>query len=139
MRKGLPPREAGDRRGVAAVEFALVGPLFLFIVVGMVVHGGWLWMAHSVQAAVSEGARAAVAGLDGAERERLARDMVAVQLNDLGLKSSDAVVQIRNDNGVLRVEAAYDISRHPLMALAPLTVAPSPVIRRTAAVQVGQG
>src|SRR5690606_12033649 len=43
-----------DGGGAAAIEFAIVGPFFLLLVVGMIVYGGWLWMAHSVQAAVSE-------------------------------------------------------------------------------------
>ncbi|WP_370656501.1 TadE/TadG family type IV pilus assembly protein, partial [Klebsiella pneumoniae] len=56
------------REGAAAVELALVGPVFFLLLVGMVVYGAWFWMAHSVQSAVSEGARAAIAGLDAAER-----------------------------------------------------------------------
>src|SRR5690606_40197902 len=55
------------RQGAAAVEFAIVGPVFFLLLAGMIVYGGWFWMAHSVQAAVSEGARAAIAGLDRSE------------------------------------------------------------------------
>jgi Flp pilus assembly protein TadG len=79
-----------EREGAAAVEFALVGPVFFLLLVGMIVYGAWFWMAHSVQSAVSEGARAAIAGLDAAEREQLAREVVEAQLKDLGLKAADA-------------------------------------------------
>ena len=131
-------RRRRRRRGAAAIEFAIVGPFFLLLVVGMIVYGGWLWMAHSVQSAVSEGARAAVAGLDAAERERLARDVVATHLHDLGLKSSDATVSVNAEGRFFHVAVAYDAQRHPLMALAPLTVPPPKVIRRTAVIQVGE-
>ncbi len=128
----------GNRDGVAAIEFAIVGPVFILLLVGMIVYGGWFWMAHSVQAAVSEGARAAVAGLDAAEREQLAVSVVRTQLKDLGLKATDAAVAVRAEPGVVRVEVAYDAARHPLMALAPLTVSPPQTIRRSAVIRVAE-
>lgn len=127
-----------NRRGAAAIEFAIVGPVFILLLVGMIVYGGWFWMAHSVQAAVSEGARAAIAGLDAAEREQLAREVVESQLKDLGLKAADAVVAVRPEPGLFRVEVAYNAGGHPLMALAPLTVPPPRTIRRAAVIRVGE-
>lgn len=126
----------GEREGAAAVEFALVGPVFFLLVVGMVVYGAWFWMAHSVQSAVSEGARAAIAGLDAAEREQLAREVVETQLKDLGLKAADAVVGVQAEPGRVRVEVAYDAGGHPLMALSPLTVPLPRTIRRAAVIRV---
>lgn len=128
-----------DRRGAAAIEFAIVGPVFILLLVGIVVYGGWFWMAHSVQSAVSEGARAAIAGLDAGERERLARDVVEAQLRDLGLRAADAAVAVRGEPGLFRVEVAYDAGGHPLMALSPLTVPPPRTIRRSAVIRVREG
>lgn len=125
-----------NRQGVAAIEFAIVGPIFILLLIGMIVYGGWFWMAHSVQAAVSEGARAAVAGLDPAEQEQLARDVIVAQLKDLGLKTADAVVAVQAGSGTLRVEVAYDAGGHPLMALSPLTISPPHTIRRSAVIRV---
>lgn len=138
MQKACGSGAAGRRRGAAAIEFAIVGPFFLLLVVGMIVYGGWLWMAHSVQAAVSEGARAAVAGLDAVEREQLARDGVAGHLRNLGLRSADATVETSVDGRFFRVVVAYDAGHHPLMALAPLTVSPPKVIRRAAVIQINE-
>lgn len=50
------------RGGSAAIEFALVGPLLIMMLVGMVVYGGWMWLAQSVQTLATESARAAVGG-----------------------------------------------------------------------------
>lgn len=129
---------ADDDRGGAAVEFALVGPLFILLLIGMVVYGGWFWLAHGVQALASEGARAAVAGLDAAEREALARGLIAEQApGGLGLDPAELSVAVTSDPQAIRVQVRYDVSGHPLMALSGLAPAPPSVIERTAVVRVG--
>uniref|UniRef100_UPI00289A9E19 TadE/TadG family type IV pilus assembly protein n=1 Tax=Brevundimonas sp. TaxID=1871086 RepID=UPI00289A9E19 len=60
MMKG---RRRPSREGAAAVEFALVGPILILLLIGIVVYGGWFLTAQTVQAVASEGARAAVGGL----------------------------------------------------------------------------
>jgi Flp pilus assembly protein TadG len=126
-----------DRRGVAAIEFAMVAPLLILMMLGVVVYGGWFWMAHSVQSLASEGARAAIAGLDPAEREALARGFVGAQVSDLGLRADRALVEVESTTNVIRVKIAYDASDHPLMALAAIVPSPPRVIRRTAVVRLG--
>ncbi|MFK0300303.1 TadE/TadG family type IV pilus assembly protein [Brevundimonas sp. NPDC090276] len=126
-----------DRRGVAAIEFAVVAPLLIMLMFGMIMYGSWFWMAHSVQAIASEGARAAIAGLDPAEREQLARALVGAQVGDLGLDASKAAVAVESTPSVIRVNIAYDASDHPLMALSGLIPSPPKTIRRTAVVRLG--
>lgn len=124
--------------GSAAVEFALIGPLFFFLLVGLVVYGGWFWMAQGVQNLAAEGARAAIAGLDADERIRLARGSVSDSLQGDALLSADAVqVAVQTDAGAIRVVVTYDASAHPLMALAGLVPAPPPTIERQAVVRTG--
>lgn len=127
-----------NREGSAAVEFALVGPLLILLLAGLVVYGGWFWMAQSVQTMASEGARAAVAGLDVAEREQLARSFIATEAQaGAGLDPALAVVTVQSDIQAIRVRVAYDVSGHPIMALAGLLPAPPGVIERTAVVRIG--
>ncbi|MNS22393.1 TadE-like protein [compost metagenome] len=136
-RRGFLSRFRRDRRGVAAIEFAIVAPLLIMMMFGMIMYGSWFWMAHSVQSMASEGARAAIAGLDPAEREQLARAFVGLQVGDLGLDSAKAAVEVESTPNVIRVNIAYDASDHPLMALSGLIPSPPKVIRRTAVVRLG--
>ena len=39
-------RAMAESRGNAAIEFALVAPVFLLFVMGIVSYGGYFWLAH---------------------------------------------------------------------------------------------
>lgn len=132
------PRRSLDERGTVAIEFALVGPLFALLLMGLVVYGGWFWMAQGVQHLAAEGARAAVAGLDVPERDRLARAAVtegagaATILNPARLS-----VAVSDTTQEIRVTVTYDAADDPLLALAGLVPAPPTTIERAAAVRIG--
>ena len=125
-------------RGSAAVEFALVGPLFILLLLGAVVYGGWLWMAQGVQHLAAEGARAAVAGIDVTERSALARSAVSDSIASTTILDPDAVqVAVASDIGSIRVTITYDTSEHPLMAFSRLVPSPPHSIRREAVIRTG--
>lgn len=129
---------AQDRRGGAAVEFALVGPVFVLLLMGMVVYGGWFWLAQGIQSAAAEGARAAIGGLDPAEQAAEARRFVAEHLKaTTGLDPAQARVEVDTTSQAIVVRVAYDVSRHPLMALSVIVPPPPDVIERSAAVRTG--
>lgn len=124
--------------GTAALEFALVSPLFLFLIIGIVVYGSWLWMAQGVQSLASEGARAAVAGLDPGERDELARDAVDDGLAGAGMLDPALTrVAVSSDARLIRVVVSYDAASHPLMAMATLVPPPPAHIERSAVVRIG--
>jgi len=128
---------ARTREGVAAVEFAIVFPLLLFMLVGIIVYGGWFWLAHSVQSVAYEAARASLGGLDSAERRTLALDFVALRSNEIGVPIDASTVQVNSDAQVVKVKINYDVSNHPLMALRGLTVSPPMTISKEAVVRLG--
>lgn len=129
-----PPHRAGS----AAVEFALIGPLMIVMIMGMVVYGGWMWLAQSVQTLATEGARAAVAGLDATERARLVNAFVDSEIGRVGGLSRDRLsVAVESDTQVIRVRLAFDVRDHPLMAFSVLLPPPPMVIQRTAVVRTG--
>lgn len=73
-------RLARGERGAAIVEMALVLPLFLALLMGVLVYGQYFMLAHSVQQAANDGARAAIVGLDAADRRGVAARAVARSL-----------------------------------------------------------
>jgi Flp pilus assembly protein TadG len=124
------------RRGVAAIEFAMVAPLFIFLMLAITVYGGWFWMAHTVQSLAAESARSAIGGLDAAERENLARTLVTKQAPSLGLDPQKTETRFTTTTDSFQVEVIYDARNHPLMALAIMMPKPPALIARTAVVRL---
>jgi len=134
----LPSRSRRLRQGSAAVEFAIVGPLLVLLLMGMVVYGGWFWVAQSVQSLASESARAAMGGLDATERSQLATRFVSTQASQVaGLNPALATVVVTSDAQAIRVQVSYDLHGHPLMMLSGMVPSPPTVIQRSAVVRTG--
>jgi len=66
------PALAFDTAGSVVVETAILLPIMIMLVVGIVSFGIWFMTAHGVQEAANEAARAAVGGLNDTERQQLA-------------------------------------------------------------------
>lgn len=126
------------RVGSAAIEFAILGPLMIVLMMGMVVYGGWFWLAQGVQTLATESARAALGGLDAAERTRLANAFVAAEARSgAGIDPQTLSVAVESDASVIRVRVAMDASGHPIFAMAGLLPPPPRRIERSAVVHVG--
>lgn len=130
------PRRA--RQGAAAVEFALIAPLFIALILAAIVYGGWFWLSHSVQTLATESARAALGGLDAPEQQALAEDFVSRHgAREAGFEPALTHVAFTAEADALTVTVAYDASRHPLLLLAGPLPRPPSVIRRSAVVRIG--
>lgn len=70
--------ERRDERGAAAVEFALILPLLMVLVFGIINYGDMLSVRQSVSQAASEGARAAAVD-PGSDTVKKAAAMKAVE------------------------------------------------------------
>ena len=75
---------ARGERGAAIVEMALVLPLLLALLMGILVYGQYFMLAHNVQQAANDGARASIIGLDVADRRAVAGRAVARSLHAIG-------------------------------------------------------
>ena len=78
-------------RGAALVEMALVLPLLLALLMGVLVYGQYFMLAHNVQQAANDGARASIVGLDAADRSAVANRAVARSLQAVGGTHSVAI------------------------------------------------
>ncbi|MGA9658551.1 MAG: TadE/TadG family type IV pilus assembly protein [Asticcacaulis sp.] len=59
--------------GASAVEFAMISPLFILMLAGIINYGSYFSNAHAVQQMVNDAARTAIAGTTAAERLELAQ------------------------------------------------------------------
>lgn len=82
---------ARGERGAAIVEMALVLPLLLALLMGILVYGQYFMLAHSVQQAANDGARASIVGLDAADRSAIASRAVGRSLQAVDGAHSVAV------------------------------------------------
>lgn len=122
------------------VEFAIIAPVLLALVLGTIAFGSFLGAAHSLQAAASDAARAAIAGLDPAERVALAtataqRSVAVSQL----LRPDAVVIDARpdpDDPDLFVVTLRYDL-KTTLLNLLPRTVPMPQTLSRSASIRRG--
>lgn len=122
-----------DRRGAALVEAAIVLPILLTLLLGIVSFGGWIARAHSVQQSANEAARAALTGLTQAERAAAAgaaADAAIGRTSSIDLNKISTMVQ--DDGATLIVSVSYDASNDPLLALSIVPLPTGPIVRRAA-------
>ena len=129
------------RKAAAAVEFALVIPIFLMMLFGIVSFGAYLTVVHGVQQLAAEATRAAVAGLSNDERVTLAQNNIAANIGSYPLISSgrlsltSAATDPTSNN--FSVTHRYDASNMFVFNLPSFVPAPSPVVVRSASIQRG--
>ncbi|HIG22574.1 MAG TPA: pilus assembly protein [Henriciella marina] len=127
--------------GSSAVEFAIVTPVLLFLLFGIIAYGIFFGAVHSVQQLAANSARAAISGLDLAERQALVEQHLASSLPDGGLLTRDAVSvsveTLEDDSSYLRVVVAFDASDLPVWNLYSGLPLPEKTIRREAIIRAG--
>jgi len=96
MSRSLTPRFLSCRRGGAAVEFAILAPVLLSLVAGGIFYSRWFTVASQTQNLASDGARAAVAGLDDSERLTILSSMM-----------TGAIVTVPLEQGATRTWRAW--------------------------------
>ncbi|MGM4990328.1 TadE/TadG family type IV pilus assembly protein [Tardiphaga sp. 215_C5_N2_1] len=128
------------RRGSSAVEFAMLLPVFLSIVFGIVVFGSYFAVVHGVQQLAAEAARSSVAGLTETERGSIASTYVTSNaatypLINASKLSVNAATSSSNAN-VFVVTVNYDASTMFIYSL-PFVPMPPSQVSRSAAIPYG--
>ena len=128
MVRGRAPEGAGGRRprgdvGSVAVEFALVVPVLLLLVAGIVSYGYMLSFRQALSQATAEGARAAAVAAAGADRESLATaavDRALSSYEDVTCAGEAVACEVSVDPcgadgpAYATVDVRYDYDGHPL-------------------------
>lgn len=135
---GLTRKLPRDERGAAAVEFAFVGPILIMLIMGILCYGGYFWIAHAVQQLANDSARAAIAGLDDAERRSLAQSSLSSGMSQYGyLEPANAAVTVAREDQELAIHVVYDASGSAFWGMSQLVPMPSSRIERRAVVRLG--
>jgi Flp pilus assembly protein TadG len=111
-----------DCRGATALEFALISPLLIMMLGGIIDYGNYFATAHAVQQTVNDAARAALAGVTAQERLDIARTTAADDLVDYAfLTPGHGTVSLVESEASIEVTLQYvpDGGSFELMPLAP--------------------
>jgi len=119
-----------DDRGTAAIEFAILTPVYLLLLTGMLAYGLYFGAAHALQQLAADAARIAISGLSDAERDRLVGAYLSRHAGDYMLidpaRLSYEIGASPGDPDQYRVLLAYDAAELPIWNLYP----PLPLPRR---------
>ncbi|MFZ2997193.1 TadE/TadG family type IV pilus assembly protein [Sphingobium sp.] len=122
--------------GSVLIEAAFAIPILITLLLGMVIYGNWFMTAHSLQQAANDAARAAVAGLDSAERLALVNQSVNASRPAFPSPSAQAIVvdtDYRDD--FYRVTLSYNLANTPIFSASPFPIT-APLLERSAIVRI---
>ena len=123
-------RLGGSTRGAVLVEFALILPILITLVMGVLCYGQYIWLAHSVQAAANDAARALAARVTPTERLVLAQAAVATDIASIAELKSDKVTLAIDESGT-RATVRLRVDARALTLLSTgMVPLPEPVIER---------
>lgn len=118
-----------DNSGGAAVEFAILAPVYLMMLCGMLAYGLYFGAAHSLQQLAADAARISIAGLDSAERDTLVGSYLDRHAGDYMLLDRQyltyAIGDDPGDPTQYRVALRYDAVELPIWNLYPPLPMPS--------------
>jgi Flp pilus assembly protein TadG len=126
---------------VAALEFAIIAPVFLLILLGIAAYGIYFSAVSSLQELTADAARASVAGLSATERATIVTNYVTDSSPQYQLLQGHAITvttaPFPGDPTRYTVTLRTDISNLPLQVQSGIIPMPSSVIERTAVVRIG--
>ncbi len=129
-----------DTAGASAVEFAIVAPVFIMVVLTMIGYGIYLSAAHAVQQLTSDAARAAVAGITATERSQIASNYISSSADRYSFIDTSAMaVTVKDDPdnpSQFTVTISYDAGNLPIWNLYGF-VMPDEHITRFATIRLG--
>jgi Flp pilus assembly protein TadG len=127
--------------GTAVIEFAILTPVYLLMLTGMLAYGIYFGTAHALQQLAADAARTAIAGRDEAERNLLVADFLARNAAGYMLidpaRLTHAIGDSAADPNQYEVRLSYDASALPIWNLYPPLPLPSQTIAYGATIRRG--
>ena len=130
-----------DNNGAAAIEFAILTPVYLLLMTGMLAYGIYFGAAHAVQQLAADAARTAIAGVNTSERNSLVKTYLDNNASAYMLIDPDLLTYTIGDSPMdpnqYRVQLTYDASQLPIWNLYPPLPLPSKQISYGATIRQG--
>ncbi|WP_173931443.1 TadE/TadG family type IV pilus assembly protein [Chelativorans sp. Marseille-P2723] len=128
------------RSGAAALEFAIIAPIFLFLFMGMVAYGIYFAAMHSLQQLSADAARISIAGVDSQERLMLVERFLETHASGyifVDPVKLDAEISDSPEGDQFTVALNYDAGHLPIWGLFNDLPLPGKVISRSATIRIG--
>lgn len=129
------------RRGVAAIEFALLAPVYLFLLLCIVAYGIYFGASHAVQQISADAARVAVGGLSNQERVKLATNYVQRFADKYAfIDASRLSLSFRDEfqpDPYFVVKVSFDARQLPIWRMLTYLPLPSTTIEKQSVIRVG--
>ncbi|URK87638.1 pilus assembly protein [Rhizobium sp. RCAM05350] len=136
----LIARMRNNKEGAAALEFAIIAPLFFLTIFTMIGYSIYLSASHAIQQIAADAARTAVAGLSETERKSLANSFIQSSTLDYAfINKTKLTVDVEDDVSNLNqftVTIVYDSSELPIWKLFSFAL-PDEEIKRYATIRLG--
>ncbi|WKL56229.1 pilus assembly protein [Asticcacaulis sp. ZE23SCel15] len=128
---------ARNTHAATAVEFALISPILILMLAGIVDYGGYFWTSHAVQQMANDSARAAIAGTTATERLSLAQSMFHAQKSEYDFMTpGDLSINLNEQTDTYQVTITFTPDDGSFDLIGALPGMPT-TITRTAAVARG--
>ncbi|WP_447724288.1 TadE/TadG family type IV pilus assembly protein [Sphingomonas koreensis] len=122
-----------ERRGTAIIEFAILLPVLIALLTGMISYGLYFGAAHSVQQLAADAARHSIAGETLAERQTMVSTFVSTHGPSYFLVRQERLSEVSataQAGGRLRVRISYNATWLPIFGFAKLVPLPPSTITR---------
>ena len=126
-------RLGSDRKGTAIIEFAILLPVLVTILMGMICYGLYFGAAHSVQQLSADAARHSIAGETLAERRTMVTAHVGTHGPSYFLVRAERLSEVsatEQAGGRLRVRISYNAAWLPIFGFSKLLPLPPSTITR---------
>lgn len=138
---GLRRQLLQHQGGTAVIEFAILTPVYLLMLTGMLAYGVYFGAAHALQQLAADAARTAIAGIDQTERDQLVSDFItrnaaAYMLID-PTRLQHEIGDHPSDANQYVVRLTYDATALPIWNLYPPLPLPSTTMAYGATIRRG--
>jgi Flp pilus assembly protein TadG len=126
-------RLVSERRGTAIIEFAIMLPVLIALLAGMISYGLYFGAAHSVQQLAADAARHSIAGETLSERQTMVNSYVSANGPSYFLVRAERLSEVSataEAGGRLRVRISYNATWLPIFGFAKFIPMPPSTITR---------